>query len=528
VDSRDLLVALALGAGWVTLFWLRTGHGTAPRPRRSRLATIGWCAAFQAIDLAVTGAFERGGRHYPAIVALGLVTAIVMALAPELASRLVPVALVGLGLYGLVAARVYGFWTDLTASCFLLPAGRYQAQYYLVLPVAYGLLALGGWLLWRGTDPGSAAARLVLGRLATPPAPGQRWALLLIPVSVMSAALFIPGLWFASGAIAPAWIVALVCGTLLVIRRYPGFAAALATAGLAGIGAAGLEFMTAWPDWPGPRVLSFQVIGGVVSAASRPVAELLPVEALAFIAVSAWLAPRAIPRLGQLLGLGPDADLVQQVRRLTESRADAVDTAASELRRLERDLHDGAQARLVALGMHLRAAERLIPTSPDAALALVAEARESSARALTELRELVRGAHPPVLADRGLGAAISALALDTPMRVETDVQLPGRLPAPIETACYFAVAELLTNAVKHAGATQARISLAHADGTLRVVVTDFGTGGADPSRGSGLAGIEKRLAAFDGILAIISPVGGPTMCVLEVPCALSSQKTSSC
>jgi signal transduction histidine kinase len=178
--------------------------------------------------------------------------------------------------------------------------------------------------------------------------------------------------------------------------------------------------------------------------------------------------------------------------------------------------------------MSLRAAERLIPTSPDAAVALVREAREASARALTELRELVRGVHPPVLADRGLGDAIRALALDSPLNVQTDVDLPGRLPAPIETACYFAVAEVLTNAAKHSGARDARIGVSHAGGLLRIEVTDFGLGGADPARGSGLAGVEKRLATFDGIMAVSSPAGGPTIVVLEVPCALSSPKTSSC
>ena len=206
----------------------------------------------------------------------------------------------------------------------------------------------------------------------------------------------------------------------------------------------------------------------------------------------------------------------------------AVDTAAADLRRLERDLHDGAQARLVALGMHLRAVEKLIPVSPDAALALVAEARETSTRALTDLRELVRGVHPPVLADRGLGDAVRALALDTPLRIETEVSLPGRLPAPIETACYFAVAEVLTNAAKHSGAREARVSVVHADNLLRIVVTDFGLGGADASRGSGLAGVERRLASFDGILAVSSPAGGPTMIIMEVPCASSSPKISSC
>jgi signal transduction histidine kinase len=216
------------------------------------------------------------------------------------------------------------------------------------------------------------------------------------------------------------------------------------------------------------------------------------------------------------------------VERLTQSRAVAVDTAAADLRRLERDLHDGAQARLVALGMNLRAAERLIHTSPHAAAALVAEAREASAAALTELRELVRGVHPPVLADRGLTDAVCALALDSPLQVETEIDLPGRPPAPVETACYFALAEVLTNAAKHSGARQARIVMSHSGRMLRIEVTDFGTGGADPAAGSGLAGVERRLATFDGILAVSSPVGGPTIVVLEVPCALSSLKTSSC
>jgi signal transduction histidine kinase len=206
----------------------------------------------------------------------------------------------------------------------------------------------------------------------------------------------------------------------------------------------------------------------------------------------------------------------------------AVDTAASDLQRLERDLHDGAQARLVAVGMSLRAAERLIPVSPEAGLALVAEARETAAKALTDLRELVRGVLPPVLADRGLADAVRALALDSPLAVQTRIDLPGRVARPLETACYFAVAELLTNAAKHSGARDARIEISHASGHLRVEVTDFGLGGADPARGSGLAGVEKRLATFDGIMAISSPGGGPTIVVLEVPCALSASSTSSC
>jgi signal transduction histidine kinase len=194
---------------------------------------------------------------------------------------------------------------------------------------------------------------------------------------------------------------------------------------------------------------------------------------------------------------------------------------------VERDLHDGAQARLVALGMSLRAAERLIPSAPQAATALVAEAIQTSSKALTELRDLVRGIHPPVLADRGLGDAVRALALDTPMHIEMDIDLPGRLDAPIESACYFAVAEALANAVKHAGARHVQIRMQHAGGLLRIEVTDDGAGGADPLRGSGLLGLERRLGTFDGILAVSSPPGGPTIVVIEVPCALSSPKIFS-
>jgi signal transduction histidine kinase len=237
-----------------------------------------------------------------------------------------------------------------------------------------------------------------------------------------------------------------------------------------------------------------------------------------------WLVPRTI---GVHAGLvRRNAALASRVDQLTETRVTAVDTAAAELRQLERNLHDGAQARLVALGINLRAAEQLFRTNPDAALALVAESRQNSALALAELRALVRGIHPPVLADRGLADAIRALALSSPVRADTDIQLPGRLPAPVESAAYFAVAEALANAVKHAGARTVHIRIAYCAGMLRIEVTDDGHGGADPAHGTGLAGVERRVAAFDGILAISSPPGGPTIIVIEVPCALSSPKTS--
>ncbi|MFF0535008.1 sensor histidine kinase [Streptomyces coelicoflavus] len=214
-------------------------------------------------------------------------------------------------------------------------------------------------------------------------------------------------------------------------------------------------------------------------------------------------------------------ELAERVRVLTETRRDAVDTSAAELRRIERDLHDGAQARLVAMGMDLGTIEALLEKDPAKARELLAQARRSSADALTELRELVRGIHPPVLAERGLGDAVRALALRLPVASEVDVDLTGRADAPVEAAAYFAVSEILTNAVKHSGADRIWIDMHHEDGRLRVSVTDNGKGGAVIGAGSGLAGVERRLGTFDGVLAVGSPAGGPTMVTMEIPCALS-------
>ncbi len=247
--------------------------------------------------------------------------------------------------------------------------------------------------------------------------------------------------------------------------------------------------------------------------------------------VAAWAAPRLLRSYGTLAHsmLAPtgQAGLARRAHHLAQTRAEAIDAGAAEMRRIERDLHDGAQARLVAMGMTLDAADQLLVDHP-AARALLAEARESSATALAELRDLVRGIHPPVLADRGLADAVHALALNLPLRVHVTSELTGRPPTPVESAAYFAVSELLANVSKHAHADQAWIDLRYAGGMLRVDVADDGTGGADPGLGSGLAGIERRLAAFDGLLAVSSPPGGPTVVTMEIPCALSSPKTSSC
>ncbi|WP_267245536.1 sensor histidine kinase [Streptomyces sp. PR69] len=222
-----------------------------------------------------------------------------------------------------------------------------------------------------------------------------------------------------------------------------------------------------------------------------------------------------------LLAPGREAELEQRIDRLTATRHDAVDSSAAELRRIERDLHDGAQARLVAMGMDLGTVEALLEKDPARARDLLAKARQSSAEALSELRDLVRGIHPPVLAERGLGDAVKALALRLPVRTEVEAELPGRMDAPVESAAYFAVSESLANAVKHADADRVWVDLSYADGALRIAVTDNGKGGAVIGAGSGLSGVERRLGTFDGVLAVSSPAGGPTMVTMEIPCALS-------
>jgi signal transduction histidine kinase len=243
-----------------------------------------------------------------------------------------------------------------------------------------------------------------------------------------------------------------------------------------------------------------------------------------------WLPPGAALRTNAflcrlLLAPSEKSRLAQRVQHLTESRAETVDIQAAELRRIERDLHDGAQARLVALGMSLAMAEEQIARDPDGARALLTEARTASSAALSELRDLVRGIHPPVLADRGLVGAVQALALAAPIPVTVRAAVPGRLSPPVESAGYFATAEALTNVIKHSGAGSASIDVVADGGELRIVVVDDGRGGADPANGTGLRGIERRLAAFDGTLRLDSPSGGPTRLVMVLPCASSSPKT---
>lgn len=210
--------------------------------------------------------------------------------------------------------------------------------------------------------------------------------------------------------------------------------------------------------------------------------------------------------------------LEARVEELAATRSEAVDVQAAELRRIERNLHDGAQARMVASGMTLGLALDLLESDPDQARALMAEAQETNREALADLRTVVRGIHPPVLSDRGLVGAVEALAVQMALPVTVTAAIDGRLPAPVESAAYFAVAECLTNAAKHARAGHVAVVMARSDDVLRVVVTDDGRGGAHVEPDGGLAGITRRLAVFDGTLTVDSPAGGPTRITLVVPC----------
>ena len=270
---------------------------------------------------------------------------------------------------------------------------------------------------------------------------------------------------------------------------------------------------------------------------TRPVEGLLmwPFALVAFLLWRGFSRPLMLAwatMTKSLLWPTSGAILKGRVESLQVSRADTVDTAAAEIRRIERDLHDGAQARLVAMGMSLGLADELIYSDPERARALLSEAREATSTVLRELRNLVRGIYPPVLADRGLVGAVRAIALDAP--VPTSVATIGfgegetqRLPAPVEACTYFVVSESLANIGKHAHADRAYVRMALENDILVVTIADDGVGGAESAEGSGLTGLARRLSAFDGTLTVSSPPGGPTLVTMEIPtCEPFLQKTT--
>ncbi|MGH3156370.1 MAG: histidine kinase, partial [Streptosporangiaceae bacterium] len=218
-----------------------------------------------------------------------------------------------------------------------------------------------------------------------------------------------------------------------------------------------------------------------------------------------------------LIGPGGSADMTVRIGELERSRARVVDAAEAERRRIERDLHDGAQQRLVSLAMNLGRAKAKFDSDPQAAKAIIDQAHTDAKKALADLRNLVRGVHPPVLADRGLDAALSGLAALSPVPVSVRAEVAARPSASVEAIAYFVVAEALTNVAKHAFATRAEVTVSRHGDVLRVVIRDDGIGGANP-HGQGLSGLADRITGVDGRLFVRSPAGGPTFIEVELPC----------
>jgi signal transduction histidine kinase len=257
----------------------------------------------------------------------------------------------------------------------------------------------------------------------------------------------------------------------------------------------------------------------VDTAAETWLAVLVGVVAGALSAYLVGLLAVAQAALARLLLAPRDAELAQAVADLRRSRVDLVDAFATERRRIERDLHDGVQQRLVALTMTLGSAELEVPEGPG--LTLVRRAHHQAEEALEELRATVRGIHPQVLADHGLAAAVHEIADRSPVPVSVEIRLDQRLPEPVEAAAYFVVSEALTNVARHSGARRAQVHGWRRDDVFVLTVLDDGTGGAvvDRGAGSGLAGLAVRLDALGGELRVTSPVGGPTEVRMEAPCA---------
>ena len=266
----------------------------------------------------------------------------------------------------------------------------------------------------------------------------------------------------------------------------------------------------------------------VGTAATSGIAAIAGVIGLALVAP--WLT-LLLARLGARLAswlLMPREDLKSQVARLEASRTAAVDTAEAERRRIERDLHDGAQQRLVSVAMELGRADERFERDPEGARLLVKGAHEDAKAALAELRQLVRGFHPAILEDRGLDAALSSVVARSPVPITLTVDVPHRPPPAIESTVYFVVLEALANVAKHANARVASVTIVRRQDRLVVEISDDGVGGATQTGGGGLSGLADRVRAHGGWLHVLSPEGGPTSVLAEIPCASRSRKTRFC
>ncbi|WP_238014895.1 sensor domain-containing protein [Dactylosporangium sp. AC04546] len=316
-----------------------------------------------------------------------------------------------------------------------------------------------------------------------------------------------------------------------VVRREALWLPLHATLGLL-LGLAGVTLpLSVVRDGAFPLYWQYLPEGEATSSIGVPVVHTLAGSLLVTLIGAGWVAVLLVLEPGlawlqawpgrRLLAPDPAADTALRIARLTATRAAALDAHAAELRRIERSLHDGTQNRLVAVTVLLGAARRALdrdPSDPSGAAAALDRAQDAAEQALAELRSVVRGILPPVLADRSLPDALSALAAGCPVPCVVDVGPVGRCAASVEATAYHVVAEALTNVARHSGASAVTVSVASDGAVLRLRVTDDGTGGADEGAGSGLAGIRGRAEAHDGTFTLASPAGGPTTLEVTLPC----------
>ena len=400
--------------------------------------------------------------HHLAGLVIGLVVGIAAIVCLVLGVALLPLMLIGVPILGLLM-RAAGWLARFERARFALFLGARIASWPAAGRAGYRWVLVPRWRVYR--------ERATWGETG--------YALARLPVSLVAAAISLL-----------AWSLSLV---MLTLPLYNGVLPA------------------------GGALISGTVLRGDPTMAVSLALGLLLLLAAPQLTRGLAAVDTSLTRL--LLGPRGDAALEARVSELEISRERVVDAAETERRRIERDLHDGAQQRLVALAMELGRANAKFADDIDAARDLVDQAHTEAKAALTELRDLVRGVHPPVLTDRGLDAALSGLAARCPVPVQVHVDVPVRPKASVEAVAYFLVAEALTNVAKHSRARHATVVVeGHGyPGTLNVVVSDDGIGGADPG-GAGLAGLADRVVGVDGTLTVESPSGGPTIISAVLPC----------
>ena len=419
--------------------------------------------------------------------------------------------------------------------------------------VSAAVSALWSGPAWRAT--GNALAALLVGAVGGILLGGL---VLICGAAIVSLLHWPVGGW----AHATEYMAAVVAGPVLVLWAVQGLTALQrsrlhATLGLEIPAGPRASERKPWPVGPWLAAATWRQLGfhllaivtGVIGGGLVAACWLAPVAAVAYLAAghppaaagaaavavaaglllaAPWLA-RQVTRADAaaawaLLGPARSEELAQRVESLARSRADVVAAADAERRRIERDLHDGAQQRLVSLAMNLGMARERFAGAPEPVRRAITDAHDEAVLALSELREFIRGLHPAVLNDRGLDAALSGLAARAPLPVRLRVDVSRPASPSVEAVAYFIVSEALTNVAKHAQATQAEVTVIRDGGVLRIAVTDDGSGGAAPAEGddagagTGLRGLGQRAAAVDGTLTIDSPPGGPTVIAAELPC----------